>query len=368
MLDEITRPTVLEVNLSDFKYNIKQIKNFLKPETVIMPVIKAEGYGTYINKRLDIINEFDIVAVAIVDEGEDLRKIGYKKDIFVLNQPYISEIDKIAENNLIVGICEKSFLDEVKKKNFKIRVHIEIETGMGRTGVDLNNLDNFIKKIKENPNIKVEGVYTHLSSADEDVEYTKEQLEKFDKAVKKVKENFDIKYVHCLASNGIINFSEAQYNLVRPGIIMYGYESGEGIKEKIDLKPVVTLKSKISYIKEVEENTSISYGRRFITKRKSKIATVPIGYADGLRRVLSNVGEVVINGKKAPIIGSICMDSFMVDVTDIENVSLGDDVYIWDNELIKLEDIAKKCDTINYEILSTISKRVPRKFINTIDK
>ena len=144
---------------------------------------------------------------------------------------------------------------------------------------------------------------------------------------------------------------------------MYGYESGNGIKEKIDLKPVAKLKSKITYLKEVEMGTSISYGRRFITKRKSRIATVPIGYADGLKRILSNVGEVVINDKKAPIVGSICMDSFMVDVTDIEDVKYGDDVYIWDNKIITIEDIAKKCDTINYEILSTIGKRVPRIFI-----
>ena len=144
---------------------------------------------------------------------------------------------------------------------------------------------------------------------------------------------------------------------------MYGFESGKGIKEKIDLKPVATLKSKITFLKEVEKGTSISYGRRFITKRKSKIATVPLGYADGLKRILSNVGEVVINNKKAPIIGSICMDSFMVDVTEIEDVKYGDDVYIWDNKLIKIDYIAKKCDTINYEILSTIGKRVPRVFI-----
>ena len=363
MIDDITRPTVLEVNLDNFKYNIEQIKKFLKPETVVMPVIKADGYGTYINKRLDIINNFDIVAVAIVDEGVELRKIGYKKDIFILNQPCITEIDKIIENDLSVGLCSNEFLEEAKKKNSKLRVHIEIETGMGRTGVDLENLDSFIEKIKENSNIKVEGVYTHLSSADEDFEYTRIQLEKFEKGVEKVKENFDIKYVHSLASNGIINFKEYQHNLVRPGIIMYGYESGNGIKEEINLKHVATLKSKITFLKEVEENTSISYGRRYITKRKSKIATVPIGYADGLRRVLSNVGEVIINNQKAPIVGSICMDSFMVDVTDLENVNIGDDVYIWDNKNITLEEIAKKCDTINYEILSTIGKRVPRKFI-----
>ena len=363
MLDNISRPTVLEVNLDNFKYNVEKIKGFLKPETKIMPVIKAEGYGTYINTRLDIINEFDIVAIATVDEGVKIRKLAYKKEIFVLNQPYITEIDKIVENNLTIGVCSKEFLEEVKNKNCKVCVHIEIETGMGRTGVSLEKLNDFINFIKENKNIEVEGVYTHLSSANEDFNYTKLQLEKFQKAIEKVRKNFNIKYIHCLASNGIINFNKYQYNLVRPGIIMYGYESGKGIKEKIDLKPVCTLKSKITYIKEVEKGRSISYGRRFITKRKSKIATVPLGYADGLKRILSNNGDVVINNKKAPIIGSICMDSFMVDVTYIKDVKYGDDVYIWDNNLITLNDIAKKCDTINYEILSTIGKRVPRVFI-----
>ena len=148
---------------------------------------------------------------------------------------------------------------------------------------------------------------------------------------------------------------------------MYGYESGEGIKEKIDLKPVCKLKSEITYIKEVEIGTSISYGRKFITKRKSKIATIPIGYADGLKRNLSNKGFVIVNNKKAPIVGSVCMDSCMIDVTDIEDVKVGDDVYIWDNKIITLEEISSLCSTINYEIISTISARVPRKFICNIN-
>lgn len=358
-----TRPTVLEINLDNFEYNLNQIKNKLKPETKIMPVIKANAYGTYINKRLDILNKFDIVAVAIVDEGEDLRKLGYEKEIFVLNQPDINEIEKITKNNLTIGLSSMEFLKEVKKQNKDLRVHIEIETGMGRTGVTLEKIEEFIEEIKNTKNIKVEGIYTHLSSADNDEEYTKKQLKIFSEAVEKITKKINtIKYIHSSASNGIVNYPEGQYNLVRAGMILYGYESGEGIKEKIELKPVAKLKSKITYLKEVEKGTSISYGRRFITKKKSKIATIPIGYADGLRRCLSNKGEVLINGKKAPIIGSVCMDSFMADVTDLPDVKLGDTVYIWDNEKITLDEIAKKCDTINYEIISTISERVPREF------
>lgn len=363
--EEITRPTVMEVNIDNFKYNIEQIRKKLKPDTTIMPIMKANAYGTYLNTRLDIVNEFKIIGLATVDEGVELRKLGYQKDIFILNQPAVSEMDKIVENDLVIGLSSKAFLDEAQKMNKEIRVHIEIETGMGRTGISLEQIPSFMKEVQETKNIKIEGIYTHLSSPDIDDQYTKEQLKVFQKAVEKIKAQVkDIQYIHAVASNGIINYPEAHYNLVRPGMIMYGYDSGEGINEKIELKPVVRLKSKITFLKTVKEGTSISYGRDFITKRESKIATIPIGYADGFRRGLSNNGQVVIHGQKVPIVGKICMDSFMADVTDLEDVEVGDEVWIWDNEQITLDEIAHRNDTINYEIISTISSRVLRKFIN----
>lgn len=353
-----TRPTIMEINLDNFKYNIKQIRK-LANNTKLMPVIKANGYGTYINKNLEIVNNFDIVAVAIVDEAVELRNLGYKGEIFVLNQPAIQEIDRIIEYDITVGVSSLEFIKQVNKK---MVIHIEIETGMGRTGINLKELENFIYEVKKNKNLQVEGIYSHLSSADFDKEYTKEQLYKFEQAKKIVEQNFDnIKYIHISASNGILNYKEGLYNLVRPGIIMYGYPSFDGVE--IDIKPIAKLKSQITFLKEVEEGTSISYSRKFITSRKTKVATIPIGYADGIRRILTNSGEVVIKGKKAPIIGTVCMDSFMVDVTDIPNINIGEDVYIWDNEIITLEELAQKCGTINYEILSTISERVPRVFI-----
>lgn len=355
---EITRPTVMEINLENFKHNINEIRKIVG-NTKLMPVIKASGYGTHINKRIDIINEFDIVAVAIVDEAIELRELGYKKEIFVLNQPSTAEIEKIVKYDITVGI---SSLEFIKRVNKTIRAHLEIETGMGRTGVSVSDLKKVISEIKENKNIIVEGVYSHLSSADFDDDYTKKQLECFERARKEVEENFStIKYIHISASNGILNYKEGLYNLVRPGLIMYGYPSFD--TDKIDLRPVATLKSKIIFLKEVEAGTSISYSRKFITTKKSKIATVPIGYADGIRRILINQGEVIIKGKKAPIVGTICMDSFMVDVSDIPDVAIEDEVYIWDDENITLEEIAQKCGTINYEILCTISDRVPRIFL-----
>lgn len=360
---EISRPTVMEVDLNAFKYNLEQIQKYVGSKVKIMPVIKANAYGTYINKVNSIIEKFDIVAVALVDEAVELRKQGYKNEIFVLNQPYKNEIEKIVENNITIGISSDSFLEEIGNLDNKIRVHVEIGTGMGRTGINPRRVKEYIEKIKSYGNIEIEGIYTHLSSADIDDEYTKKQMKYFEDSVNVAKEILgEIKYIHCSASNGILNYPNSYYNLVRPGIILYGYESYDKTMEKINLKPVCKLKSKITLLKEVGENTSIGYSRSYITKRKTKVATIPIGYADGLRRCLSNKGDVVIKGKRVHIIGKVCMDGFMADVTDLENVSVGDDVYIWDNEIITLEEIAKLSDTINYEIMSTISDRVPRVF------
>ena len=357
----VTRPTRMEVNLNNFLYNIEQIKKYTNGVDV-MPIIKANGYGTHINFCTDIINSFNIVGVALVDEGVVLRKNGYKNDIFVLNQPYVDEINSIIENDIVIGLSDKSFLEELIKTNKKVRIHIEIETGMGRTGINPLEIESFISLLKNNSNIIVEGIYTHLSSADYDDEYTKKQLDVFSSSVSKI-ENLigKVKYVHCSASNGILNYPNSYYNLVRAGIIMYGYESFDKTFEKIDLKTVCTLKSKITFLKEVEEGTSIGYSRKFITSRKSKIATIPIGYADGVKRRYN--GSIIVRNKRCPIVGNICMDSLMIAVTDVDDVNVGEDVYIWDNDIITIEEISLKTDQINYEVISTISDRVPRLFI-----
>ena len=350
------RTTILEIDKNIIINNINKIKEYTNKE--VMPIIKANGYGTHINKDLSFLNNFNIVGVALVQEGVEIRKNGYKEEIFVLNQPDIDEIEDIIKYNLVIGLSSLEFLEKIK--NEKIKVHLEIETGMNRTGITLNNLNDFIDKVKMKKNIIVEGVYTHLSSADNDDLYTKEQLNKFNKAVDIVKENFKtIKYIHSEASNGILNYKNNTTNLVRAGIIMYGYNSFPNANKIINFKPCAILKTKISFLKEIDANESVSYNRKFISDHKMKIATIPIGYADGLRRCLSNKLEVLVNNKKAKIIGSICMDSCMIDVTNID-VEVGDLVYIWDNKNITIDDIAILCDTINYEILSTISDRVIR--------
>lgn len=356
------RKTYLEVSREAFLHNIREIKGIVR-NAEIMPVIKANAYGTYLNKDIELISQFDMVAVAIVDEAIQLRKLGYKKDIFVLNQPYQEEIEDIIKNNIIVGVSSISFLEKLNEFNDKIRVHIELETGMGRTGVSLNELDNFIDKLK-NSNVTVEGVYTHLSSADIDNNFTYKQINLFNEGVDKLKNNFSsIKYIHCAASNGILNFDLGICNLVRPGLIMYGYPSCKNIMDKIKLEPVLKFKSSISFIKEVDEGDSISYCRSFVANKKMRVATIGCGYADGVNRLLSNKGYVSLNGKRCKILGNICMDSFMIDVSNVE-CNVGDCVYIFDNDLVTVDEVASICETISYEIISTISDRVPRIFVD----
>ena len=212
---ETTRPTVMEVDLNAFEHNINKIREYVGESVELMPVIKANAYGTYINKVNEVISEFNIVAVATVDEAVELREQGYKNEIFVLNQPYKDEMKKIAKYNITIGISSDSFLETLGNSSEKFNIHIEIGTGMGRTGINPNRVEEYIEKVKEYKNIEIEGIYTHLSSADIDKEYTEKQLMYFERAVKKAKQILgEIKYIHCNASNGILNFTEKRLRTV----------------------------------------------------------------------------------------------------------------------------------------------------------
>ncbi|MCL2355321.1 MAG: alanine racemase [Oscillospiraceae bacterium] len=361
-----TCPNKLIVDTNAIKHNINELRKQLKSDTKIMPVIKANAYGTGVEKMLDVITEMDIdiIAVATVDEGIYLRQLGFTGEVFILNQPCASQINEIAEYNLTIGISSLTFAEELSKYETQFKVHLEIGTGFGRTGINPSKCTYVLDKLLSYGNIKVEGMYTHFACSDCDEEYTNHQIYSFEKDIKIANEKIkDIKYIHACNSAGIVNFPKAHYNLVRPGLMIYGYLPNKDLKEKIDLKPCAVLKSEVTFIKEVEKDFYISYAKSYKTTKKTTVLTIPMGYADGLRRILSNTGHVVINGKLAPIIGNICMDNFMVDGTDIPGVDIGTDVYIWDNENITVEQISSMCKTINYEILSSITSRVKREYI-----
>ena len=341
--------TKLEVDINKINHNIEEIKKYTKKN--VIPVIKANAYGTGICNCKEFVNKFEIVAVANTYEGVKLRNNDYLGQILILNQPSIDDIPNIIKYDLVVGISNIEFLTKLTSK---IRVHLEIETGMNRTGIKLEDLDFFLN----NKNLIIEGVYSHLSCADCDKEYTKCQYEIFKKAVNIVKEKVNLKYIHLEASSGIVEVNDDISNYTRPGIIMYGYYK----TSKLRLLEALKLKTKITFLKEVPKNTSLGYSHGYITKKKMRVATIPIGYADGLSRSLSNKGHVVINKHKCKILGNICMDSTLIDVTNVD-CKLNDDVYIFDNDIIKLDDLSKELRTIDYEIISTINDRVEREYL-----
>lgn len=365
------RPTRLEIKLSNLKHNIEAIKNIIFNNAEIIAVLKASAYGNGAEILLNTFKDERInnFAVAIPDEGEKLRKLDKNINIIILNQPNICEINTIIDNNLTCGACSIEFLEALDKKSYEnkttTRIHIEVDTGEGRNGVLPEFLPEFLDRVLKLKNIQIEGVFTHLTCADSDSEYTYLQIKKFNKAIEYIKsKGVNVKYIHAANSSGILGYKDAHFNAVRPGIMLYGYYPDSKYKDKVELKPVEKLVSKINYIKTMPIGSGISYDKTFIAERETKIAVIPIGYADGYKRAFSNKAEVLINGKRAKVIGKVCMDMIMVDITDLENVNINDDVYLFDNEEITVEELAKIADTINYEIISTISFRVDRKCIS----
>jgi alanine racemase len=258
----------------------------------------------------------------------------------------------------------KLLSEEAERQRKKVKVHLKVDTGMGRLGIPLNLWPAFLSELKQNPRIQIEGILSHFSMTDEEDPFTHDQWRGFQEAVAVAKKfKISYKYLHMANSATLMTFPSYSGNLVRPGIMLYGAYPSPTFQSLIRLKPVMTLKTHIHFIKKVSPGKKISYGGTFVTKRESRIATLPIGYADGYSRHLSNQGEVLIRGKRVPVVGKVCMDFIMVDVTDLPKVSIGDEVILMGSqgrEQITAEEIAEKIGSISYEVLCSIGKRVPR--------
>ena len=360
----------LEIDLEAFKFNIKQIKRKLSNKTQIIAMIKADAYGNGAENLIDALVESNVnyVAVANALEGESIRKHNDKINIIVLNQPLEEQIEYIVKNNLICGVSGVEFIRKLNEyaltNNVVSSVHLEIDTGAGRNGILPEQLDDMMKLFNELNNVKLEGVYTHFTCADSDDEFSLKQITKFNECVEKIKGYGVTPVVHCANSATLINYPQVHFDLVRPGILLYGYYPDKSLQGSIEVKPVEKWVSKISYIKKVPKGTAISYNKTFITDRESIIAVVPVGYADGYKRAFSNKADVLIKGKRARVVGSVCMDMMMVDVTDIPDVDIGETVYLFDNKEITVDELAKIANTINYEIIVGIGKRVERVYVN----
>lgn len=369
------RPVWAEIDLDNLAHNMREIRRISKSKEIIA-VIKADGYG---HGALDIAptllqNGASRIAVAVLNEAVELRRGGIEAPIMILGFTPPSLVDMLLRYDIEQTVYSYDLAKEIsnmaKKKNKKAKIHIALDTGMGRIGFlpDDKSLEE-VYKISKLPNIIIEGLYSHFSSADEsDKSYTKLQLKKFNEFYGKlIQKGIKINIRHIANSAAIIDMEESHFEAVRPGMILYGYYPSEEVcREKINLKPVMSLKTNIVHIKKLPAGEYISYGRKFKTYRESIIATLPVGYADGYTRLLFEKGKVIINGSFAPVVGRICMDQCMVDVTDIETVQLGDEVILLgekDNLKFNADDIGSLIGTINYEVTCMISKRVPRVYL-----
>ena len=361
------------INLDAICNNIRAIRQIIRPGTKIMAVIKADGYGhgaSHIASALDEIG-VDAFAIAILEEGIDLRQRGIKKPMLILGYTPKEQYADLVKYDISQTVFDFNMAQEISKQAVlqgKIsKIHIKVETGMNRIGfADTEESLEEILKISKLPNIEIEGIFTHFATADEaDKTYANMQYNRYCNFVTKLEESgLNIPMKHVANSGAIIDMPEANFNMVRSGIITYGlYPSSEVQMERLQLTPAMDLKAHVVFVKDVAEGERISYGGTFMTTQNTKVATVSIGYGDGYPRALSNKGRVLIHGEYAPILGRICMDQFMVDVSHINNVEQGDVVTLVGRDggnVITVDEIAELTGTIGYEIICGFGKRIPR--------
>ena len=364
------------INLDAIIENLEQMKKNLSGDAKIVAVVKTDGYGhgaVPIAKELEKIPYVFGYATATVGESFALRREGIKKPILCLGYTFPESYEKLVEQDIRPAVFRedqaKQFSDVAVKIGKTVKVHVKVDTGMSRIGITPDEEGvSFIKMLTELPNVEVEGVFSHFSKADEvDKTFTNRQIAIFDEFISRIEaQGIKIPYKHISNSAGILELPQAHRDLVRAGIILYGlWPSDEVGQDGVRLTPALTLKSHVVFVKEIEDGTPVSYGGTFIADGKRKIATIPLGYGDGYPRSLSNKGYVLIRGQKAPIAGRVCMDQFMVDVTDIPEVSCGDEVTLIGrdgDQMLTLEQLGEMSGRFNYEFVCDLSKRIPRVF------
>lgn len=365
------------VSLDAIVHNFAEMKKNIAKGTKIVAVIKADGYGHGAEAIARLIEDYDYIwgfAVATPEEALQLRTFGVKKPILILGIVFEEYFTQMIAKEIRLTVCTyemaQKLSEEAQRQGRDVHIHIGLDTGMSRIGfADRQESVEEIKKISQLPNLKIEGMFTHFARADEtDRSPAIDQLNRYLNFAKLLEDaGIQIPMKHCSNSAGIIRVPEANLNAVRAGITIYGiYPSNEVERDIVKLIPAMELKSHISHIKTVEPGAAFSYGGTFTAKKEMKVATIPVGYADGYPRSLSNKGWVLIHGKKAPILGRVCMDQFMVDITKIPDAKAGDEVTLIGKdgkEFISIEKFGDLSGRFSYEFACDISKRVPRVYI-----
>ena len=362
------------IDLDAIAYNMEQMHRNIDAKTKMIGVVKTDGYGHGAIPVARMLEAYEYVwgfATATLDEAVLLRKNGIRKPILVLGCIFPDQFEEMLKHEIRMTVYQEEQMQELSDLAVQLDqqayFHVKLETGMSRLGfAPTDESVEAIKRIIALPHMEAEGIFTHFAKADEaDKTYTKQQLAIFHKMTSKLKESgvtFD--YEHCSNSAGIIDVREANCDLVRAGIAIYGlYPSQEVSKKAVELKPALSLISHVEYVKTISAGTSVSYGGTFVAEKEMKIATIPVGYGDGYPRSLSNKAHVLIHGKRAPIIGRVCMDQFMVDVTGIDEVKFGDQAVLIGRdgeETITVDQLSELADRFNYEFICDLGKRIPR--------
>ena len=372
------RPTWVEIDLNALRYNLLAIRKWVGPQIKILGIVKADayGHGDYEVSRVLLNNGVEMLSIAILEEGIQLRDKGIKAPLLILGGIFEEQIDTVIQYGLTPTVYDLKLADVLSKRanyfNKIMKVHVYVDTGMGSIGVKYDKAVEFVKFVKNMKNLLIEGIYTHCSSSDEkDSAFTNLQIKRFRDvldALDTIKVCIPLR--HMANSGAILDYPEAYFNMVRPGLSLYGLYPSEDVSRDIGIKPVMSFKTRLVHIKNMDSGDVVGYGRTYRITKPTRVATLPLGYDDGYNRLFSNQGEVIIRGKKASIVGRICMDQCFVDVTNIKDVSVGDEVVLYGSqaqESIPIESIAKQLNTIPYEVTCSISKRVPRIHTNKED-
>lgn len=363
-----------EINLDHLEYNYNQMRKIVNGSTTILPIVKADAYGhgvIPVCKKLETLG-VETVAVATLPEALHLAKSGLNLSILILLTGLTQQAETIVRHDFVQTIgnyqMAQALSIEAEKQNKTCRIHIKIDTGMNRLGFFPEEATEVIKKIIKLKNLKIDGIYTHFSSSFiEDKDYTILQWNKFNDVLQELEKNdIDISYKHISNSASIVDAAFIKLNMVRPGIMLYGLYPHDYLKNIVHLKPALSLKSKIISLKQINADSSVSYGRTHTSKKGALLAVAPIGYADGYSRRLSHNISVLIKGEFYPVVGNICMDQIIIDITNSKNIKIGDEVTLIGSDsgkTISVEEIAHKTNTINYEITCDINKRLPKVYI-----
>ncbi|MBS5083315.1 MAG: alanine racemase [Clostridiales bacterium] len=366
------------ISLDAVEENFRNMRANTNPKAKMIAVVKADGYGHGAVPVAKLVEDYDYIwgfAVATAEEAQILRKNEIQKPILILGYTFEEHFEMLVRLNIRPVVFKwdtaKALSEEAGRQGKTVTVHLGLDTGMSRIGfTDTKESIEVILEIAKLPNLKIEGLFTHFARSDEaDKTSAWGQLARYQDFLEKLSAaGIRIPLKHCSNSAGIIDLPEANMDAVRPGISIYGiYPSSEVKKEKVPLKPVMQLKSHIVYIKELEAGIPVSYGGTFVTEKKTKVATIPVGYGDGYPRSLSGKGWVLIHGKKAPILGRVCMDQFMVDISDIDEARELDEVTLFgesEGAILQVEELSSICGRFPYEFVCDIGKRIPRIYVH----